>query len=102
MSEVAPALEQVLRQVRSRGLRVDAWWHRRDGWWQAGLRTADNRVFFRFGIGPDAAGAIEAALEQAVQGRRAEPAHRQPADDERLVGAAPPDVPRLADLEDIL
>ena len=75
MSVDVPSLESLIKQVKARDLRINNLFHRMDGFWQANLRSRDALTFFEFGTGPDAAGALEAALakhdaKKVVKGKK--------------------------------
>lgn len=58
-------VEDILRIIRSKLFRVNACWQRRDGWWQAQLRSPSGDYFFNFAIGGNMHAALTGALEKA-------------------------------------
>lgn len=88
-------LDDLLRQVRKRGLRLNNCFQRQDGFYQVNLRSDDSHAFYEFGSGPDAAMAVERALEKVAAGKTVpgvasvvdQPAAEIPAgSDEDLIG----------------
>lgn len=82
MSEApAPTFEQVGRDIRRAGYRLNNLMHRLDGLYQCNLRR-DNTAFFEFAYGGDAVEAMQKALAKARSGKMVveRPPHNDDAD----------------------
>ena len=91
-------IEQWLREVKRRGLRVNNLFHLDSGMWRCNLRTAGPPArtdYYEFGNGVDPQHAIEQALGKVTAAMKVKPGAAH--DPER-----PPNVPSPVDDDDLI
>lgn len=70
MTDHPKKIEELFREIRAAGMRVNNLFHRMDGMWQCNLRSRDNNLFFEYGYGPSPQDAIEKALASVAKNNR--------------------------------